>query len=1214
MDVRLPDGTVIRGIPEGTTKAQLMEKLAANGYDVSQLEAPQQEQQQAYQYGPVREDIDPDALSTDKDWLEASRVVYRMNEGKEWTGADTDLAEYGLETMGWFNYNLPAMAIDANKMQSATQSEKEAFLHLMDSYDNMNVSWGGVGRFFKGVLADPTTYVGLGTLGIGTAAAQGGKAATKQGVKELLKQGLRTGVVAGIEGGMYAGVDNTMRQSIEISAGRKDEYDAGEIAGSVAVGSLVGLVGGTVVDAGVNRAKQLFARDGVVNHERATPSTNSTSPDQVGETPTPEGVPSPEQLPASSRPEVSTSESNTDMVVSSYSRELAETSPVIPDGYFEYTRLEDLQINQRDTTIPYDRQRMEESISRAFRLADDLKRLDFTQIEDIAEQLRTAKYTKGEFEDIHMSVRMASSGVTSELKAVMHRIQSTQDPQEMGRLVAKQKELLDRYSTLKPLDEAFGSHAGYDLRLRQEGINLKEAPDPVEDPEGFMAFVDRAENDMEVKKKRAEYGQRIDHALAQGDIAEAARLTTLRDLETDEVVKVKVEEGKEGKWLAFQNKLNELFISNVFSPTTVILNVAVPSFKTAVRPLLNAIHSNIADKATRQRLYGTYSGMASSVGGAWRAAVAAFRYEQAILTRESGRLLEGEMAIKGKKGALIRMLPRLLNMSDELLSHMNYQGFIAGDAAVTAYEDGVAKGLKGRELKKHVKEAVQKAVDASYTSPTSKEAVRVVMNKGINLGYKGEELAAYVKREMARDPNALRHGNNEQAIDFVREVLFKDRFSGKNSLSAAAKSYEELVNKVPIIRLIGQLFFRTPVRVFQEGVRLTPGVQVLDPTFIPSLLGKRGRTAQLRAQGEAMMSLALTGMALMLYANGAITGDGAYSNWRQQRNRTDSDLPEPYTIRFPDGSTWSYRNLDPLATPLKIIVNALERYENLETRRMQGEFIGKPEGDQVIAAITVGASAIVQAIRDANLMSGVDALIELGESAYDVEGREGSIIKFVGEKLRMLVPNTLHKIAKSNDPTIDDPVTFFDMVESKILNGVSLGMYDKSVAKSYDMLGNERRIGDTGALWSIFATATPEERSKGLSDVELDVLEKLDYLHKQTPTTFFPPNKHKMLGDADLRTIMTSDGKETLQDRWMRYYRELNPAERLAPILNAGAPIGTREVSGATVTAVQSVINNLRDAAFYRMMSEEAHVTEKVIQNLRRRVEAKAGFWDQPMR
>lgn len=40
MDVRLPDGTVISNVPDGTTKAQLTEKLKANGYDVEKLLAP----------------------------------------------------------------------------------------------------------------------------------------------------------------------------------------------------------------------------------------------------------------------------------------------------------------------------------------------------------------------------------------------------------------------------------------------------------------------------------------------------------------------------------------------------------------------------------------------------------------------------------------------------------------------------------------------------------------------------------------------------------------------------------------------------------------------------------------------------------------------------------------------------------------------------------------------------------------------------------------------------------------------------------------------------------------------------------------------------------------------------------------------------------------------------------------------------------------------
>lgn len=44
MDVRLPDGTVIKGVPDGMSKADLTAKLKSNGYDLSKLEAKPQEE------------------------------------------------------------------------------------------------------------------------------------------------------------------------------------------------------------------------------------------------------------------------------------------------------------------------------------------------------------------------------------------------------------------------------------------------------------------------------------------------------------------------------------------------------------------------------------------------------------------------------------------------------------------------------------------------------------------------------------------------------------------------------------------------------------------------------------------------------------------------------------------------------------------------------------------------------------------------------------------------------------------------------------------------------------------------------------------------------------------------------------------------------------------------------------------------------------------
>ncbi len=42
MDVRLPDGTIVRNVPDGMTKADLMSRMAANGYDISKLQPPKE--------------------------------------------------------------------------------------------------------------------------------------------------------------------------------------------------------------------------------------------------------------------------------------------------------------------------------------------------------------------------------------------------------------------------------------------------------------------------------------------------------------------------------------------------------------------------------------------------------------------------------------------------------------------------------------------------------------------------------------------------------------------------------------------------------------------------------------------------------------------------------------------------------------------------------------------------------------------------------------------------------------------------------------------------------------------------------------------------------------------------------------------------------------------------------------------------------------------
>ncbi len=95
------------------------------------------------------EDTTEDTLVEDEDFLAAARNIYRFNHnGQGFDGSDQELADYALDTMGWFNYNLPKMTVDAAIISRADDNTKASFLYLMDAYDDKNISWDGTWSFY----------------------------------------------------------------------------------------------------------------------------------------------------------------------------------------------------------------------------------------------------------------------------------------------------------------------------------------------------------------------------------------------------------------------------------------------------------------------------------------------------------------------------------------------------------------------------------------------------------------------------------------------------------------------------------------------------------------------------------------------------------------------------------------------------------------------------------------------------------------------------------------------------------------------------------------------------------------------------------------------------------------------------------------------------------------------------------------------------------
>ena len=158
---------------------------------------------------------------------------------------DEDYANWGVNFMSKFNYNITAMLIDVNKLSGAPSEVAASMYYMMETADRDGMLLENFTRGFSNFMTDPTTYVGLSTIGIGMVGAQSGKQLSSMAFKEVLKnivtaRGGSAGMVVGAESMAYSMIDNTARQGVKINAGQQDELNPGESLLSLAAGFILG--------------------------------------------------------------------------------------------------------------------------------------------------------------------------------------------------------------------------------------------------------------------------------------------------------------------------------------------------------------------------------------------------------------------------------------------------------------------------------------------------------------------------------------------------------------------------------------------------------------------------------------------------------------------------------------------------------------------------------------------------------------------------------------------------------------------------------------------------------------------------------------------------------------------------------------------------------------------------------------------------------------
>jgi hypothetical protein len=229
---------------------------------------------------------------------------------------------------------------------------------------------------------------------------------------------------------------------------------------------------------------------------------------------------------------------------------------------------------------------------------------------------------------------------------------------------------------------------------------------------------------------------------------------------------------------------------------------------------------------------------------------------------------------------------RLMGSVDEMVKQLRYRAVVASKASLEADERGLVAGTKDYN------DFVSRRVDASFDDT----------GRGI-------------------DQAALREAQTSTfQQDFVNGAdTWRDR-------EGWAQGFANLASNHSYLKLITP-FIRTPTNLFRYGIKLTPGLNLLQKEYVNALTGGSPE-AFARAAGQMTLGMMLCGIGASLWASGRLTGSPPENpeqakTWRRQGNR-------PYSITWTnaDGerSYFDLNPIDPIAQPLILIADAAALY------------------------------------------------------------------------------------------------------------------------------------------------------------------------------------------------------------------------------------------------------------------------------------------------
>jgi hypothetical protein len=613
--------------------------------------------------------------------------------------------------------------------------------------------------------------------------------------------------------------------------------------------------------------------------------------------------------------------------------------------------------------------------------------------------------------------------------------------------------------------------------------------------------------------------------------------------------------------------VNLFRMANILSgPTTQIVNFVSNAAMLGFRPLTKGMGSYVQStyaamtnnevmaagaRATRRQAKVEMLSTASTIADGMQAFKKAFLLGDSVMAPHNST--EAFEALSGGVGGDVRSLPwrdfktiddviangikaltyvatadlRLMGAADEMVKNMRYRGVLMGRAAVEADEAGIKVGSQA--YKDILKQRAQAGFDEN-----------------------GRAIDAHALQE-------ARVTTFQQDLKLAPE----DTWGGFQTLGATASQF---TNNFPVAKLIVP-FIKTPSNLFRYGIRLTPGLNLLQKEYVNALKGVHGEAAQATAMGEMAMGILLLSAGVQLRLADKMTGSGPRDPKQAQQWKAAGNMP--YAIRTgDDGASFQINRFDPLQMPAALAADFVDMYLMHQNK-------GDMEDLENVATGMV--LAIAHQLKDKTYYKGASDFMD----ALNDEKR----VKSWSERFAPgFIPGVSLLRSVNSDPYVHEINGVVDSIKANIPG------YSDQVPVRYDVLGKPVMV---------------PGKFIGQKDHESPLTKALDEQFAMTGTYLSAPAPR--VEGIDLREVTLAKGGNAFEEYNKAVNKPMGMKVTLEKALErtvtspqyTAAPHGASGDANTKEKMVADVINSYRAAALAQIKMEHKDLREALGQKAR---------------